>query len=103
MKYLESIWLQIDGATLRDMSMEEILQVSPRATRVECKLLLRIIRDMTTITQISLLSLSTGNEGLLQQLNTWFPGRFRAAVGTPLYAHDDTTVVRATHKVSSGS
>jgi len=55
---------------------------------------------MTTTTQISLLSLSTENEGLLQQLNTWFPGRFRAAVGTPLYAHDDTTVVQATHKTA---
>jgi len=90
----------INGATLRDMNMVDIEEISPRASRVECKLLLRIIRDMTTTTQISLLGLSTENEGLLEQLNTWFPGRFRAAVGTPLYAHDDTTVVQATHKTA---
>ena len=83
--------------------MGDIQEISPLACRIECKLLLCIIRDMTTTTQISLLSLLTENEGLLKQLNTWFPGRFRAAVGTPLYAHDDTTVVRATHKVSSES
>ena len=82
------------------MSMEEIPQVAPGATRVEYKVLWRSIQDIEAATQISLQSLSTENEGLLRQLNNWFPGKFRAAVGTPLYAHDDTTVLRATHKVS---
>ena len=82
------------------MSMEDVLELSPHATRAECKLLQRIIRDKRA-TQIYLQNLSTENEGLLRQLNTLFPGKFRAAVGAPLYMHDDTTVVQSTHKVSS--
>jgi len=39
--------------------------------------------------------------GLLRQLNAWFPGEFRSIADPPLYARDDTTVVRATHKVST--
>ena len=80
--------------------MEALSEMAPDATRAECKLLLRSTRDMETSAK-SALQLSTTNEGLLQQLNMWFPGKFRAAVGEPLYAHDDTTVVQATHKVSS--
>ena len=99
-KYTSHIWLQIDGPTLRDMDMGVLSQMAPEATRAECKLLLRSTRDMETSANM-LLQLSTTNEGLLHQLNMWFPGKFRAAVAEPLYAHDDTTVVQATHKVSS--
>ena len=61
--------------------------------------LLRSIQDIRVATEVSLHKLPTENEGLLRQLNMWFPGRFRTATGTPLYAHDETTVVQATHKV----
>ena len=95
--------MQVDGAALRDLNMEDIAEIAPGATRAETKLLLRSIRDMQVATEVSLQQLSTENEGLLRQLNKWFPGKFRTAIGTPLYAHDETTVVRATHKVSAFS
>ena len=82
---------------------EDVQEYAPQCTRVECKLLLRRIQDITAVTEVSLQvplqNLSTDHDGLLRQLNMWFPGKFRAALGTPLYVHDDTTVVRATHKV----
>ena len=81
------------------MNMEEILQISPSSTRAECKALLRSIANIEAATELSVQNLSTDHDGLLRQLNMWFPGKFRAALGTPLYVHDDTTVVRATHKV----
>ena len=93
--------MQIDGATLQGLKPEDISDIVPGATRVETKLLLRGIKDMTAVAEISLHNVSTDNEGLLRQLNTWFPGKFRAASGNPLYAHDETKVVLATHKVSS--
>ena len=43
---LTIIWLQIDGSTLRDMGMEDLSDIAPDATRVECKLLVRSIRDI---------------------------------------------------------
>ena len=98
---LASIYLQIDGAALRDLKVEDIAEIAPRATRAESKLLLRVIQDIQVATEVSLHQLSTENEGLLRQLNKWFPGKFRTAIGTPLYAHDETTVVQATHKVIS--
>ena len=39
--------------------------------------------------------------GLLRHLNVWFPGEFRSNKDPPLHARNDTTVVQATHKVSS--
>ena len=81
--------------------MEDMADIAPGATRAETKLLLRSIRDIQAATEVSLQQLSTENEGLLRQLNKWFPGKFRAAVAEPLYSHDDTTVVRSTHKVIS--
>ena len=93
--------MQIDGATLRGLKPEDIEDIAPGVTRVEKKLLLRSIQDMTAVAEVSLYDVSTDNEGLLRQLNTWFPGKFRAASGDPLYAHDETKVVLATHKVSS--
>ena len=79
--------------------MEDLAEIAPDATRAETKLLLRSIRDIQVATEVSLQQLSTENEGLLRQLNKWFSGKFRTATGTPLYAHDETTVVRAAHKV----
>ena len=96
---LTFIGLQINGAVLRQLKMGDIAEIAPRATRVERKLLLRTIQDIRIATEVSLRKLSTENEGLLRQLNEWFPGNFRTATGTPLYAHEDTTVVQATHKV----
>ena len=81
--------------------MEDIAEIALDATRAETRLLLRIIRDIKAATEVSLQQISTENEGLLRQLNKWFPGKFRTATGTPMYAHDDTTVVRAAHKVIS--
>ena len=81
--------------------MEDIVEIAPDATRAETKLLLRSIRDMQAATEVSLQQLSTENEGLLRQLNKWFSGKFRTAIGTPLYAHEETTVVQSTHKVIS--
>ena len=98
---LTFICLQINGAVLRDLKTQDILDIAPRATRVESKLLLRTVKDMQVATEVSLQKLSTENEGLLRQLNTWFAGNFRTATGTPLYAHDETTVVQAIHKVIS--
>ena len=45
----------------------------------------------------------SGTTGLLRQLNTWFPGEFRAIADAPLYARAETTVVQATYKVSSNA
>ena len=98
---LDLICLQVDGATLLDLKMEDLAEIAPGATRAETKLLRRIIRDIQVATEVSLQQLSTENEGLLRQLNKWFPGKFRTAIGTPLYVHDETTVVRAAHKVIS--
>ena len=44
-----------------------------------------------------------GTAGLLRQLKTWFPGEFRAIADAPMYARGETTVVQATHKVSSNA
>ena len=96
---LTLICLQINGADLRDLNMKDIAAIAPRATRVERKLVLRTIQEIQVATEVSLRKLSTENEGLLRQLNELFPGKFRTATGTPLYAHGDTTVVQATHKV----
>ena len=93
------VCLQINGAVLRDLKIGDIAEIAPRATRVERKLLLRTIQDIQAATEVSLQKLSTENEGLLRQVNELFPGKFRTATGTPLYAHDDTTVVQAKHKV----
>ena len=79
--------------------MQDLVDISPQSTRIERKLLLRYIQDIEAAAQVTLDSLSTEHEELRRQLNVWFPGKFRAASGTPLYTHDDTTVVRATHKV----
>ena len=98
---LTLICVQVDGTALRDLKMEDIGEVAPDATRAESKLLLRSIRDIQVATEVSLQQLSTENEGLLRQLNKWFPGKFRTAIATPVYAHEETTVVRSTHKVIS--
>jgi len=90
----------IDGADLRDMEMQDIAEIATRATSAERKLLLRIIHDIQVPLGASLQSLPQENEGLLRQLNAWFPGKFRAAIGTPLYGHDETTLVQATHKTA---
>ena len=41
------------------------------------------------------------SNGLLQKLNVWFPGEFKAVVEPPLHIRNDTIVVQATRKVSA--
>lgn len=113
---------QISGADLQGMDLEELHEISPNRTRVERKLLLQMIEDIQAVAQVSLVLCwpycvldmgvrqrhthifahvqnPSNTSGLLRQLKEWFPGDFRAIVGT-LYVKDDTTVVQATHKVS---
>ena len=114
---------QIGGAGIQGINLQELGELAPESTRVERALLLRTIRDLDTATQVShglslcmrrtamhpniivlphcitVQSLSVKTD-VLGQLNVWFPGKFRAITDPPIYDRADTTIVRATHKVS---
>ena len=46
--------IQITGDDLQDMALEVLREIAPNRTRVECKLLLRRIKDAETAAQVSI-------------------------------------------------
>ena len=45
--------LQVTGADLQDMDLEELREIVPDCTRVECKRFLRRVRDAEAASQVS--------------------------------------------------
>ena len=56
-------------------------------------------RPIITLQSIPINEGDAVSKQLLDQLNVWFHGKFRAIADPPIYDRGNTTIVRATHKV----